>query len=170
MEKPQIVEIGPLMLAGVSFFGDPFTYHNEWENENEIGQLWSRFYRLLESQPDFKQQVLSSAIQYEMHLIHPQSRETGAYEVFIGIPVEDPALVPVHFLIKNAPTKRYLQYRVRGQDIMDDIQRMPIAKDAEALGVAVASDYHFVGYDKEFLGMERLDDSTVLIFIPLLAS
>ena len=170
MDKPQIVELGPLMLAGVSFFGDPFTFHNEWEYDNEIGQLWSRFYQLLESEPDFKQQVLSAVVQYEMHLMHPQSRETGAYEVFIGIPVQDAAQVPLHLLIKNAPAKRYLQYRVSGQAIMDDIQSMPIAKDAETLGVTVAPDYHFVGYDKEFLGMERLDESTVLIFIPLLES
>jgi predicted transcriptional regulator YdeE len=170
MDKPQIVEIGPLLLAGVSFFGDPFTYHSEWENKNEIGQLWTRFYQLLENEADFREQVLSAGIQYEMHLMHPQSRETGAYEVFIGIPIKDPANVPVHFLIKHAPAKRYLQYRIKGQDIMDDIQSMPIAKDAQALGVDTAPDYHLVGYNKDFLGMERLDESTVLIFIPLLAS
>ena len=170
MDKPQIVEIGPLMLAGVSFFGDPFTYHSEWVIENEIGQLWTRFYQLLENEPAFQQQVFSTNMQYEMHLMHPQSRETGAYEVFIGIPVQDARLVPVHFLIKYAPAKKYLQYRVHGQAIMDDIQSMPITEDTQALGVVAATDYHFVGYDQGFLGMERLDESTVLILIPLLES
>jgi predicted transcriptional regulator YdeE len=168
MDKPQIVVIGPMMLAGVSFFGDPFTYHTEWDNDNEIGQLWTRFYQLLESEPDFNQQVINAGIQYEMHLMHPQSRSTGAYEVFIGVPVEELQSIPVHFLIKSTPARRYLQYRIGGQAIVGDIQQMPIAKDAESLGIKIAPDYHLVGYDQEFLGMDRLDESTVLILIPLL--
>jgi hypothetical protein len=41
--EPRIVETGQMTLLGFSFFGDPFRFHGGWEEENEIGRLWSRF-------------------------------------------------------------------------------------------------------------------------------
>ncbi|MBI9050581.1 MAG: GyrI-like domain-containing protein [Anaerolineaceae bacterium] len=170
MDKPTIMEIGPFLLAGFSFYGDPFAYHMEWENENEIGQLWSRFYQSLEGQPEFSKIVQSGGIMYEMHLLHPQSKATGRYEVFIGAPYTTPAQLPVHFLLKNAPAKRYLQYRVNGTAIVDDPEHLPIDRDMHEFGYQRDPTYHFVGYDDQFLGMDRLDESTVLILIPILES
>jgi hypothetical protein len=41
------IEDRPLtILAGLSFFGDPFAQSAGWTEENEIGRLWTRFMRL----------------------------------------------------------------------------------------------------------------------------
>jgi hypothetical protein len=49
--EPVLVELGARTLAGMSFFGDPFTSHAGWTEENEIGRLWQRFQAHVETQP-----------------------------------------------------------------------------------------------------------------------
>lgn len=47
----KIVERKLTILAGISFYGDPFSQSGGWTEENEIGRLWSRFMSLYETSP-----------------------------------------------------------------------------------------------------------------------
>ncbi|KGE72669.1 GyrI-like domain-containing protein [Spirochaeta lutea] len=45
--KPEILHLPPVFLAGAGFFGNPFTSHAAWTEENEIGLLWNRYFSLM---------------------------------------------------------------------------------------------------------------------------
>ena len=168
MDDPVIVEQAPLLLAGLSYYGDPFAYHLEWQVENEIGHLWMRFYRLIGQYPEIQQRMMQTGVMYEAHILHPESRETGRYEVFIGAALEDVSDIPVQFLLKPLPARRYLQYEVSGQAIVEDIEHLPVDAHAADLGLRRDATYHLLAYDERFRGMDHLDESIVSVLIPLL--
>ena len=170
MDDPVIVEQAPLLLAGLSYYGDPFAYHMEWQIENEIGHLWTRFYRLIQADADFQQQAMQAGVMYEAHILHPESRETGRYEVFVGSVIEDAFRLSPLFVLKHLPARRYLKYEVSGQAIVDDIEHLQVEKHMQAAGVQRDPAYHLLAYDERFLGMDRLDESTVSVLIPILAA
>jgi len=43
--EPRTTQGERIVLAGFSFFGDPFAETGYWTEENEIGRLWNRFFR-----------------------------------------------------------------------------------------------------------------------------
>ncbi len=43
----KIIQLETTYLAGISFYGDPFATSAGWTHENEIGQLWDRFIKIL---------------------------------------------------------------------------------------------------------------------------
>jgi len=167
MENSQLIKKGPLFLAGLSFFGDPFAYQMEWQTENEIGQLWNRYYALLAAEPAFKTLAFQAHDFFEIHLMHAETHENGKYEVFIGTEVKDFQQVPLHFVIKRLPPSEYLQITVRGQAIVEDYDNLLIDQKIEALGYKRNLAFHLLTYDERFLGMERLSESLVTFWIPV---
>ena len=39
---PKIIEKATILLAGFSFYGNPFDTKDPWTEENEIGKVWQR--------------------------------------------------------------------------------------------------------------------------------
>jgi hypothetical protein len=167
MENPQLIEKNSLLLAGLSFFGDPFAYHMEWQVENEIGRLWTRYYDLLTRYPDFHQQAMQAGKMYEVHILHPESSENGNYEVFVGTELTDPGLLPLWFVLKRLPAQRYLQYEISGQAIVEDFEAQALEALLRTLNLQREPAYHLQAYDERFKGMDRLDESTITVLIPI---
>jgi predicted transcriptional regulator YdeE len=167
MENPQLITNGPLFLAGLSFFGDPFAYQMEWQTENEIGQLWNRYYAVLSTYPAFKSLTQQAGSFYEVHLMHPESRDNGKYEVFIGTEIKDFEQVPLHYVIKHLPASAYFQFTVSGEAIIEDYSKLHLDEQISALGYQRDSDLHLLVYDERFLGMDRLSESSITILIPV---
>ena len=50
--KAELVRLGPLLLGGVGFYGDPFTRKSGWDSDNEIGGTWQRYSEFLSENPE----------------------------------------------------------------------------------------------------------------------
>ena len=47
--QPNITKLPEMYVAGMSFYGDPFRTYGGWSEENEIGQVWSRWMAFFEA-------------------------------------------------------------------------------------------------------------------------
>ena len=67
--EPKLIEWGPTLLAGFSFYGDPFAESAGWTEENEIGRLWQRYFDYLAAQGQQQlDQVVNQQVAYEVRL------------------------------------------------------------------------------------------------------
>jgi len=164
--EPTVVELPSRTLAGLSFFGNPFTSHAGWTEENEIGRLWQRFRAYVETQPEW----LSSAVDglgYEVHVVGPEMAASGEFECFVGAELAVPAALPIEVSAKAVPGGRFARFTVPGNLLATDMQ-MHIAIWLEEHDYDSAIPFDVVVYDERFHGMDRLDESVVEILVPLI--
>lgn len=165
LPPPRVVDHPARTLAGMSFFGDPFTSHAGWTEENEIGRLWKRLGRYLEGvgapRPD---------VMYEVHLRGAESVLTGEFEVFAGYPVPGPCApapgdVAVELVTRTLPAGTYVELELRGADIVEE---NPVLVEWFARsGYREAGSFVVLRYDERFLGTDRLDESVVTFLMPV---
>lgn len=176
--EPAIEELGERVLAGLSYFGDPFQSHAGWTEENEIGRLWKRFGTYLATEPAW----LASArrdVRYELQVVHPETFVSGEFEVFAGLELVDEAgaaplspgsplavSVPVEVSVKRVPPGRYARFTVPGTEVATDMQ-MAISKWLGENGYRRDIPFDLLAYDERFKGMDNLDESTVDVYVPL---
>lgn len=162
---PRVVRYPAMPLAGMSFFGDPFTSHAGWTEENEIGRLWCRLGRYLDAAG-----ATVPAVTFEVHLRGAETALTGEFEVFAGYPVPGPCApgvgdVAVELVTRTLPAGMYVEVELCGTDIVEE---NPVLADwFRASGYREDGSFLLMRYDERFLGTDRLGDSVVTFAMPV---
>lgn len=166
---PQIITMDSVTLWGVSFFGDPFARSAGWTEENEIGLLWKRFIELCETHREELPPGAPDRVAYELHIPHPNTGDTGDYEVFVGYPSASNAcaVAPVEFLAKTIPGGAVALFTIGGGEIADMACFAQAEQWVEHCGRERRGRWIFNRYDERFRGMDRLDESTIELGFPL---
>lgn len=151
----RVEEYREALLAGMSFFGNPFAVAGAWDADNEIGSLWRRYGARASSMP----RSPGTARAFELHIRHADSARTGAYEVFVGHEVDDWRAVPTECCMKLLPRGRYLVVTASGRDLGSGAEEAIADYAAGELGARLDPAFHAVVYDARFKGMDRLDES-----------
>ena len=169
--EPRITEEMQLFLAGMSFYGDPFDTHGCWDEDNQIGQLWKRFMAFLGKNQETIQSIARTNRWYELHLYDEQTSQRGLFEVFVGIEavfteIDLLSKMPVELQIKILPLTRYAVFTFSGVDITGDTEKT-IQEWLSQTGYSNGFVYSFQLYDERFKGMDRLDESTLDVYVPI---
>ncbi|MEE4194046.1 MAG: GyrI-like domain-containing protein [Anaerolineae bacterium] len=165
MLKPQIIDLPAMVLAGFSFFGDPFHSHAGWTEENEIGRVWQRLTVFYETLPAEERHNANEAVWYELHLEHPGSIEKGEWEIFVGYQIEQPDEHALELTLKHLPAMTWAVFTLKGTQIGNF--------DADYKNWLAASDYEeafpllIERYDERFKGMERIEESELDYLVPV---
>lgn len=164
----RIAARGRMLLVGMAFFGDPFAKASAWDEENEIGSLWKRFFALLESGPGrIPDRIDAGTVGYELHIAAPDTNRTGRYEVFVGVEVSSLEAMPVSCVAKILPAADYAAITVRGDEIRGDWMGRLYSEIVPGLGRTADTSFSFERYDERFKGMDRLDESEIEYYVPL---
>lgn len=167
--QPTFVQKDPILLMGMSFYGDPFQVSGDWSAENEIGRLWQRFMGYLEQNRAALQPLIAGqADYYEVHIYNPETPQKGFFEVFTGVAVQDTQRVPLDLLVKVLPATQYAVFTLKGEQITSDWYQ-----DLEAIlaqkGCARSHPFIVELYDQRFKGLDQLADSELDVYIPVAA-
>ncbi len=165
--KPQIVEKEQIILAGISFFGDPFKNSDGWTEENEIGRLWNRFMKLMNSGKSTIEKLKTVNIMYEVHVISEEMVQTGKYEVFVGFKIKDIVDIPIDLLIKVLPATTYAIFTLKGEQISSDWTKTIFQEWMPDSGYKEAHSYSFQHYDERFKGIQKMNESELDVYIPI---
>jgi predicted transcriptional regulator YdeE len=166
----RIVERGRILLVGMSFYGDPFARASAWDEENEIGSLWKRFSAYLSAHPSaIGGRADRGERWYELHIALPETAKTGRYEVFSGVEVCGLESIPIECSAKILPAADYAVVTVRGGEMSGDWMGRLFSVVVPDLGRAAAPGFSFELYDSRFKGMDKLMESELEYWIPLLA-
>lgn len=166
MEATMILEKPQIILAGFSFFGDPFTLSAEWTEENEIGRLWQRLMTFMTKSGRKQRCFINPGIAYELWVEHDDTATKGHVEIFVGMEIETPKEVPVELLLKVLPPATYAVFRLQGQEIVSDWHRS-VQKWMAENGYESAFPYGFQLYDQRFKGMDKIDESVLDAYVPV---
>lgn len=164
--QPRIIEMEPLALVGMSFFGDPFRLSAGWTQENEIGQLWSRFIAFLE-QCSNTPAGASTDKTYEVHIYHPETRRTGEFEVFVGIEVPTLQEIPIELTAKLLPRGTFALFTLRGEQIASDWPIQAVTEWLPAAGYQMVETFSIQRHDERFKGMNQLSGSELDVLLPV---
>lgn len=166
--KPKIIQKEGLLLAGFSFFGNPFEEKDPWSEENEIGKLWRRLMTFIQQNASAVDRLAAQKdVFYEVHLSHPDTQVTGEFEVFVGLAVSSPTDVPVEWVVKVLPPSQYAVFTLVGEQINQDWPQMIYQEWLPQEGYAAAYPFNFQYYDHRFKGMDRLVDSVIDVYVPI---
>ncbi|MFN2225021.1 MAG: GyrI-like domain-containing protein [Anaerolineae bacterium] len=160
-------ETRPITLLGLGFFGNPFEVSGGWTEENEIGRLWSRFMAYLERHGQEIRQASTMDVAFELHIEHDETRQTGEYEVFVGLEVEGLEEVPVQLSAKVLPPTTYAVFVLRGQEIVSDWGQEIHGQWMPGSGYESAGSWGLQRYDERFKGLDRLDESLIEVYVPV---
>lgn len=167
--EARIVERGPILLVGMGYYGDPFAAASAWDAENEIGSLWKRFMAFLSASPRaIGERADRDEFFYELHISGPESALTGRYEVFAGVEVRALAAIPILCAAKLLPPADYAVLTLKGEEMAGDWMGRLKSEVAPSLGRELSSAFSFERYDSRFKGMDRLSESELDFYLPLL--
>ncbi len=166
--QSKLVEIPPLRLVGFDFFGDPFRSYGGWTEENEIGRLWVRWMTYMDAVQPPLPYLVPQPVWYEVHVYHPETLQTGEFEVFAGVEVSTLGEFPPEVVVKTLPGGRYAVFTLAGQEIVSDWTWQLDHEWLPALGVERCTTYSIQRYDARFKGMHAVDESELDVYIPLL--
>lgn len=162
----------PIPLAGMGFYGDPFGNASAWDEENEIGSLWKRFSAFLAASPAaLPRPASSSGLWYELHILGPEAARSGRYEVFVGVELPSVAAIsgiPPALSAKVLPAAEYAVAVLAGREIASDWRDGLYREISAGLGRTADPSLCIDLYGERFKGMDRLDESELEIWVPLL--
>ena len=164
--ETKIIDENSIILAGMSFYGDPFDSSDAWSEENQIGRLWHRFMTYLERHQDFLDGAMHQGASYEVHIYGPETETKGLFEVFVGLRISEVANVPFNLTVKILPAATYAVFTLTGKAIMEDWEKEMRAW-LEQQGYREAYPYNFQYYDARFKGMDRINESQIDVYIPI---
>jgi len=167
MLKALITERDHILLAGFSFFGDPFSHNDTWSEENEIGKLWKRFMSYIFGAGKEHLKRCKCDAFYEIHITHSETEKLGLFEVFVGVEVEEPFDMPEQIVLKVLPPSRYAVFTLQGQDIVADWSHEIYNEWMPTSGYKKSHDYNFQLYDSRFKGMDKIDESILDLYVPI---
>jgi predicted transcriptional regulator YdeE len=165
--EPTIVERDQILLAGFSFFGDPFAASGGWTEENEIGRLWNRFGVYTAHHGERIKHIESPCVYYELHITHAETAEKGHFEVFVGVEIAQLEDLPVEISVKMLPPTTYAVFMLKGRQITSDWPRMIYQEWMPGSGYEEAYRYTFQLYDQRFKGLDELDASALDVYVPV---
>jgi len=163
--KTELTHLNPLLLGGVSFYGDPFSRKAGWDSENEIGKTWSRFIGHITENPE-RSYSCNEPYLYEIHIYGSETAAKGYFEVFVGEEVNT-AKLPFSLSSKFLPEADYLKVTLYGQEITSDWCQTIETEIIPECGVKLNASYIIQAYDERFKGMDHLDDSVLDAYIPV---
>lgn len=166
--EPRFITREQLTLVGFSFYGDPFRLSPGWTEENEIGLLWQRFMAYMAQHgAQLSDWVANPTISYEVHIYNEETQTTGLFEVFVGVELAEVARSPLDMVIKVLPATQYAVFTLRGSAIVGD---WPLEIYGEWLphsGYELAHQFHIQYHDGSFKGFDRLDESSLDVYMPV---
>ncbi len=165
--KPKMIKEIQFNLVGMSFFGDPFADSAGWCMENEIGRLWTRFMSWFEQHGTAIRNVQIPNVMLEVHLEHPQTGETGEFEIFVGVPVDVLEDVPPELLVKMLPAVEFAVFTFRGNEITSDCQQKINRDWLDHSEYEMAYRFGIQYYDHRFKGLDRLEESELDVYVPV---
>ncbi len=157
---------GQLILAGMSFYGDPFKDAGDWSAENEIGRLCKRFMDFNECHRAEMAALKSGDDFYEVHIYNDETEAKGFFEVFVGCALDRVNQPPLELSLKILPAGHYAAIALKGEQIISDWYRDLDAELAQK-GWQRSSPYFFQVYDQRYRGLERIAESELTAFIPV---
>jgi predicted transcriptional regulator YdeE len=166
MMQPTFTHIPALLLAGMSFYGDPFDTSDVWMEENQIGRTWQRLMAYLGQHGHAIQGIAAPGVLYEVHIYGDETPSNGHFEVFVGLPVEHLENVPVELLVKILPAGEHAVFTLAGQAIAADWAQEMHQAIAKA-GCERSQPYTVQVYDERFKGLDQLEDSVLAVYIPI---
>ena len=164
--QPRIVDKERIMLAGVSFFGDPFAETGGWTEENEIGRLWKRFFEAAAGTVLACEDPRGASPILEVHVEGPEAAARGHREVFIGVQIDELDKVTIEMQVKNLPAVTYAVFTFRGDRITSDWSQLVTEWMLEE-GYRSAYPFSFQLYDSRFAGLDQLESSEIDVYIPV---
>jgi len=164
--EPRIVEQGRMLLAGFSFFGDPFAESGGWTEENEIGRLWSRLMAYLQAHGARIPHIAEQEVMYEVHVADQEAMARGHFQVFAGLRVDALEDLPPELLVKVLPAATYAVFTLRGAEIASDWSGW-MGEWLAASPYEQAYPYGFQRYDRRFKGMDQIEDSVLEAWVPV---
>ena len=167
-KKPKIVELDRIILAGLNFFGEPFTTSAEWTEENEIGRTWKRFMEYIGKDQEGMKGLFKNEVAYEVHLWNEETAARGNFDVFVGMEIDTPSAAPYDLLVRILPPCRYAVFTLRGDEISSDWHRPMYLEWLPGSGYRDAYNYQFQYLDHRFKGADRLDESELDVYIPII--
>ena len=165
--QPEIITRDRIILAGLSFFGDPFSRADAWEEDNEIGRLWNRFFSFYGEHKDQLKYIRNEKAMFEVHIENTATAARGMYEVFVGLELTKIDAFPFHGLLKILPAATYAVFTLAGNLIFTDWARDVYQEWLPAAGYKRCYTYGFNLYDERFRGMDKLDESELDVYIPV---
>jgi len=156
-----------IILAGLSFYGDPFARSAGWTEENEIGRLWARFMDLRHRSGEAFPEPTDPDRIYEVHLFDSETETTGRYEVFVGYAVAEIRTLPALLVAKVLPAGRRSWFTLAGRGIVDEDNYRAMDDWIEEQGLVRAGSWFANVYDRRFKGLEALEESEIDVCIPV---
>jgi predicted transcriptional regulator YdeE len=165
--EPTLVDKPQMILLGFSFFGDPFKLSGGWTAENEIGRLWKRFTDYWAQHPAEIKHVKNAAVSFEVHIEHPETAQTGEYEIFVGREVEQLEHVPIELSAKVLPPATYAVFTLRGPQINSFDWPKQIQAWLDQEGYVRPHPYGFQLYDERFKDIQHIGESVLDVYVPI---
>jgi predicted transcriptional regulator YdeE len=163
--ETELVSLNSLLLGGLCFYGDPISTKGGWDSENEIGKTWSRFSQFL-TQNQERPYSTHGRYMYEVHIYGIETRSKGYFEVFVGEEVNN-AQSPITLSSKFIPAADYLKITLIGNEITGDWWHKLDTEIMLPSGSQRNSAYLIQAYDERFKGMDRIEDSILVVYIPI---
>jgi AraC family transcriptional regulator len=113
----QIIEKDNVILAGMTFYGDPFRDTEGWSEENKIGRLWNRFNAFWDKGGEWLKHVVDPSVGYEVHIEPEDYAETKEFYVMVGVQVEAVDTLPLELSLKVLPSTTYAVFTLKGSEI-----------------------------------------------------
>lgn len=165
--KTELVKLGPLLLGGMNFYGDPVSVKGSWDSENEIGKTCKRFTDFISEHP-VRPYSLNTSLVYEVHIYGSETLSKGYFEVFVGGEVNTAGL-PIKLSCKFIPASDYLKITLYGGEIVSDWWKGLDTDIIPAYGLKRNCDYIVQAYGGGFKGMDNIEDSVIDAYIPVLS-
>ena len=164
--EPKLIQHEVLLLAGLSFYGDPFANSDPWSEENQIGRLWQRLMQYIEDHGNGLGWDPHGLPFYEVHLFNPHTETHGLFEVFVGMEIQSIAHLPFGLVAKRLPASCYAVFTLEGQVILGDWEREILAWLDEN-GYRETYPFNFQYYDERYKGLDPVDESVIDVYIPV---
>ncbi len=165
--KPRIIEKEPIIIAGMDFYGDPFTAEG-WSEGNEIGKLWSRFSAFMDANGDRVKNVVDPNVGFEAHYEPAEYGETKSFYVMVGLEVSAADGLPLELCVRVFPATTYAVFTFAGDDIKSNWPDKIFKEWMPDSGYEEAHKFLFEVYDGDrFKGMDKLSESELDVYVPI---
>jgi len=158
---------GQLILAGMSFYGDPFKDAGDWSAGNEIGRLCKRFMDYRAKNLDTRMPKTVRDDIYEVHIYSEETESRGFFEVFVGQEIGEIHAPPVELSIKILPPGQYAKINLVGATIISDWY-IDLDSELKQRGWQRGLPFFFQVYDDRYKGLEHIAESELTAYIPVI--
>jgi predicted transcriptional regulator YdeE len=165
--QAKILEQEPILLAGMSYYGNPFVPEDDDDAGTPVHHLWARVMAFLERNPHALPPLVAPGVVYEVHVPHSKAAEASDHEVFVGLEVATVVRLPLQLQAKMLPEGLYLRVVLQGEEIVRD-WFSTIARDwLPRANHRLADSFSFQRYDRRFKGGRQLAESELEVYLPV---